>query len=114
MPLILYAKGANHAIEALSKSSGWDVLGLDWLIEPADARALVGERVALQGNVDSSVLYGGRDAIEKEVKRVSGAFAVDGRSKGHIFNLGHGITPGVDPDDLQWFFECVHKYTKSA
>lgn len=114
VPLLLYAKGANHAIGELAKSSGWDVLGLDWLIEPANARALVDGRVALQGNVDPSILYGGKDAIEKEVKRVAEQFAVNGRSKGHIFNLGHGITPAVDPEDLKWFFQCVHKYTKSS
>lgn len=113
-PLLLYSKGANHAIEELSKSSGWDGLGLDWVIDPVIARKQAGDRVALQGNVDPNVLYGGRDAIEKEVKRVAEAFKVDGKSKGHIFNLGHGITPLVNPDDLKWFFECVHKYSKST
>ncbi|KAF8306262.1 uroporphyrinogen decarboxylase [Clavulina sp. PMI_390] len=113
-PLLLYAKGANHAIEALSKLSGWDVLGLDWVIDPIVARSLVADRTALQGNADPSILYGGKEAIELEVKRLAAAFAIEGKSKGHIFNLGHGITPAVDPEDLRWFFECVHKYTKSA
>ena len=69
--------------------------------------------MALQGNVDPSILYAGRDAIEQEVARVAKAFSVKGRSKGHIFNLGHGITPGVDPEDLRGFLECVHRYTQS-
>lgn len=114
VPLILYAKGANYALEELSKPTGWDVLGLDWLIGPNVAKQIVGDRVALQGNVDPSVLYAGRDAIEREVMKVAKAFGVEGRSKGHIFNLGHGITPGVDPDDLRWFLECVHRYTKPS
>jgi uroporphyrinogen decarboxylase len=112
VPFILFAKGANYALEELSRSAGWDVLGLDWLINPDVAREMAGERVALQGNVDPSVLYAGRDAIEQEVMRVAKAFSVKGRSKGHIFNLGHGITPGVDPEDFKWFLECVHRYTK--
>lgn len=116
VPFLLFAKGANHAIESLSISSGWDGLGLDWHVDPARARQLSGGRVSLQGNLDPGVLYGGRDAIEAEVKRIAEAFKTNtgGKSKGHIFNLGHGITPGVDPEDLRWFFECVHKYTKSS
>lgn len=113
VPFILFAKGANHAFQALAQS-GWDVLGLDWVAPPVEVRRLVGNRVALQGNADPNILYGGKEAIEKEVKRIAGEFAVGGRSKGHIFNLGHGITPGVDPDDLKFFFECVHKYTASS
>lgn len=77
------------------------------------ARQIVGDRVALQGNVDPNILYAGRDAIEREVIRVAKAFSVNGRSKGHIFNLGHGITPGVDPEDLKWFLECVHRYARA-
>jgi len=114
VPLSLFAKGANHAIATLASSSGWDILGLDWLVDPVVARKLANGKVALQGNVDPNVLYGGRDAIEREVKRTAEAFKVEGKSKGHVFNLGHGITPGVDPEDLRWFFECVHKYTKST
>lgn len=87
------------------------MLGLDWCIEPQDARHLVGDKVALQGNMDPVLLYGGRDAIEKEVKRMCEGFNNEGSLKGWIANLGHGITPGVDPEDLRWFFECIHKYS---
>ncbi len=89
------------------------MLSLDWLVEPFVARSSSGGKVALQGNMDPNVLYGGREAIAREVQRTALGFTVNGRSKGHIFNLGHGITPGVDPEDLRYFFECVHKYTKS-
>jgi len=107
-PLTLFAKGANHALASLSEDAGYDVLGLDWCISPSEARKLVGGRVALQGNMDPNVLYGGRDAIEQAVKRMCSEFGKEG---GWIANLGHGITPGVDPEDVKWFFECVHKYS---
>jgi uroporphyrinogen decarboxylase len=109
--MILFAKGANHALGFLSEHAGYDVLGIDWKIAPADARKLVGDRVALQGNLDPDVLYGGKEAIEREVKRMCESFKGSEGSKGWIANLGHGVTPGVDPDDLRWFFECMHKYS---
>ncbi|PFH52586.1 hypothetical protein AMATHDRAFT_74067 [Amanita thiersii Skay4041] len=116
VPLTLFAKGANQSLPLLTTDSGYDVLGIDWGIDAAEARRIVAAAakdstkvIALQGNMDPSVLYGGRDAIEVAVKRMSDAF---GKQGGWIANLGHGITPGVDPDDLKWFFECVHKYSK--
>jgi uroporphyrinogen decarboxylase len=114
--MTLFAKGANHALGMLAQSAGYDVLGLDWCIDPAEARKIVGNRVALQGNLDPNVLYGGKDVIEQEVKRMcegfmSGSGSENKNTKGWIANLGHGITPGVDPDDLRWFFDCVHKYS---
>jgi len=108
-PMTLFAKGANHALGFLSAHAGYDVLGLDWCVDPTEARRVVGESVALQGNMDPNVLYGGRDAIEAAVKRMSEGFK--NQQGGWIANLGHGITPGVDPEDLRWFFECVHKYS---
>ncbi|KAM6495659.1 Uroporphyrinogen decarboxylase [Amanita muscaria] len=114
VPLTLFAKGANQSLSILSIQSGYDVLGLDWCIDPVVARRIVHQNaekaVALQGNMDPNILYGGPEAIEAYVKRMCGAFGKEG---GWIANLGHGITPGVDPDDLKWFFECVHKYSTS-
>jgi uroporphyrinogen decarboxylase len=106
--MTLFAKGANHDLGYLSES-GYDVLGLDWRVGPAEARRLVGNKVALQGNLDPDMLYGGRVAIEAGVKRMCEGFR-SGKG-GWIANLGHGITPGVDPEDLRWFFECLHKYS---
>ncbi|KAF7331778.1 Uroporphyrinogen decarboxylase [Mycena kentingensis (nom. inval.)] len=114
VPLTLFAKGANHAIGSLAESSGYDTLGLDWLVDPAEARRLVKGKVALQGNMDPNVLYGGRDAIESTVKRMCAGFLTDGGPQAWISNLGHGITPGVDPEDLRHFFECVHKFSAAA
>ncbi|KAL4267396.1 Uroporphyrinogen decarboxylase [Pleurotus pulmonarius] len=112
-PLILFAKGANHALPLLAEQGGYDVLGIDWCIDPVAARRLVGDKVALQGNMDPNVLYGGRDAIERTVKRMCEAFRKDRGTRGWICNLGHGITPGVDTEDLRWFLECVHKYSRN-
>ncbi|KAJ2933491.1 hypothetical protein H1R20_g3642, partial [Candolleomyces eurysporus] len=109
VPMTLFAKGANFALSKLAQEGGYDVLGLDWCIDPVEARRLVGDKVALQGNMDPNVLYGGRDAIERTVKRMCEAFRAGGG--GWIANLGHGITPGVDPEDMRWFLECVHKYS---
>ena len=108
--MTLFAKGANQSLKYMADNSGYDVLGLDWCIEPEVARSIVGDSVALQGNMDPSVLYGGRDAIEATVKRMCEAFR-SGKG-GWIANLGHGITPGVDPEDMRWFLECVHKYSQ--
>jgi uroporphyrinogen decarboxylase len=112
VPLILFAKGANApASLAAAAATGYDVLGLDWCVVPEDVRAVAPKR-ALQGNLDPARLYGGREAIENGVRQMCATFRVGGSPpKGWIANLGHGITPGVDPDALKWFFECVHKYS---
>lgn len=76
VPMILFAKGANHALGTLT-TIGYDVLGLDWVVSPVDAIKATGgaqRMVGLQGNIDPNILYGGRDAIEKEVKRMAVAF----------------------------------------
>ncbi|KAE9404461.1 uroporphyrinogen decarboxylase [Gymnopus androsaceus JB14] len=104
VPMTLFAKGANYALGDLSKEAGYD---------PAEARDIVKGKVALQGNMDPNVLYGGREAIESAVKRMCEGFKKgnNGEVGAWIANLGHGITPGVDPEDVKWFFECVHKYS---
>jgi uroporphyrinogen decarboxylase len=114
VPMILFAKGANYALTMLAEHAGYNVLGLDWCIEPAIARSRVNDKVALQGNLDPNVLYGGREAIESRVKTMCEGFrGEETSSRGWIANLGHGITPGVDPEDLRWFLECIHKYSSN-
>jgi len=112
VPMTIFAKGAHSSLRMLAEQGGYDVIGLDWGIDPVEARRVVGEKVALQGNMDPNVLYGGRDVIESTVKRMSDAFRSG--TGGWIANLGHGITPGVDPEDMRWFLECVHKYSSSG
>jgi uroporphyrinogen decarboxylase len=112
VPLILFAKGANAPVSlAAIAATGYDVLGLDWCVVPESVRTAA-PKTALQGNLDPTRLYGGREAIESGVRHMCGTFRVgEGGPKGWIANLGHGITPGVDPEDLKWFFECVHKFS---
>ncbi|WWC85186.1 uroporphyrinogen decarboxylase [Kwoniella dendrophila CBS 6074] len=113
--ITLFAKGANSpsTFKLLSNSeeTGYDTLGLDWTVDPLEVREWLGnKRVNLQGNFDPTVLYGDKDGIEKEVKRLSEQWKKAGG--GWIANLGHGITPNVKPEDMGWFLECVHKYSK--
>ncbi|KZT38924.1 uroporphyrinogen decarboxylase [Sistotremastrum suecicum HHB10207 ss-3] len=114
VPLTLFAKGANSTLDIQAKEAGYDTIGLDWIYDLATARSIVGDGVALQGNFDPNVLYGGREAIDREVKRVCQSFLGGKAPKAWIANLGHGITPGVDPDDLKFFLECVHKYSAAS
>ncbi|KAI9734216.1 MAG: Uroporphyrinogen decarboxylase in heme biosynthesis [Cirrosporium novae-zelandiae] len=109
IPMTVFAKGAWYALEELC-TSGYDVVGLDWLHDPAEAMKVANGRVVLQGNADPGVLYGGRGAISKVVKEMVDGFG--GGKKGWIVNLGHGITPFAKPDDLRLLFEEIHRLTK--
>lgn len=109
VPLTLFAKGAHASLALLASDAGYDTLGLDWTQPPSLARAAVDNKVALQGNMDPGALFGTNEVIEETVKRMCEEFGTGG---GWICNLGHGITPGVDPEKVRWFFECVHKYSK--
>jgi len=105
IPLILFSKGANGHLEALA-DTGCAALGLDWTIALGDARTRVGARVALQGNVDPAVLHARPGTIRAEVRRALDSF---GAHPGHVFNLGHGITPDVDPAHLGVLIDAVHE-----
>ncbi|MGA8277796.1 MAG: uroporphyrinogen decarboxylase [Rhodanobacteraceae bacterium] len=105
VPLILFSKGANGHLEGLA-DSGCDALGLDWTITLGAARSRVGDRVALQGNVDPSVLHASPDRILAEVRTALESF---GPHPGHVFNLGHGVTPDVDPDRVAVLVDAVHQ-----
>ena len=107
VPLILFSKGANSHLEALA-DTGCAALGLDWTISPRSARARVGSRVAQQGNVDPGVLLASPAAIRSEVKKALDSF---GPHPGHVFNLGHGITPDVNPDHLAVLVDAVHEFS---
>jgi uroporphyrinogen decarboxylase len=107
VPLILFSKGANSHLEVLADTD-CAALGLDWTIALGDARARVGHRVALQGNLDPAVLHASPDAIRAEVKKALASF---GSHPGHVFNLGHGITPEVNPDNLGVLIDAVHEFS---
>ena len=93
VPVILFTKGGGLWLESMA-DAGAEALGLDWTCDIGEARRRVGDKVALQGNMDPSVLYAKPDAIRAEVARILASF---GHGNGHVFNLGHGITPEVDP-----------------
>ena len=103
VPVILFTKGGGQWLESMAET-GADALGLDWTTHIGEARQRVGDRVALQGNMDPAVLYANQDNIRQEVSRILAAF---GHGSGHIFNLGHGVTPEVKPENAGAFFEAV-------
>jgi uroporphyrinogen decarboxylase len=107
-PLILFSKGANAHLEALAET-GCAALGLDWTVSLGEARRRVGTRVALQGNLDPAVLHASATTIRAEVAR---ALADFGPHPGHVFNLGHGITPDVDPARLGVLIDAVHELSR--
>ncbi|KAF3168085.1 Uroporphyrinogen decarboxylase in heme biosynthesis [Orbilia oligospora] len=106
VPMTVFAKGAWYALDDLC-DSGYDVVGLDWLHDPAEAVKIANGRVTLQGNMDPGALYGTREAITNEVERMIGGFG--GGKQKYIVNLGHGITPFVDPEDMRWFLEEIKR-----
>nr|VFK30330.1 MAG: uroporphyrinogen decarboxylase [Candidatus Kentron sp. MB]VFK75173.1 MAG: uroporphyrinogen decarboxylase [Candidatus Kentron sp. MB] len=105
VPIILFTKGGGGWIEEMA-NTGCNAIGLDWTVEIGKARARVGNRVALQGNADPCVLYASADRIRQEVARILEDF---GHGSGHIFNLGHGIHPHMDPERVGALIEAVHE-----
>lgn len=96
-PVIVFAKGVHTSFDLLARC-GADVVGLDWTVDIGDVRSRIGDRVALQGNLDPAVLYADPARIEAEAEKVLASF---GHGAGHIFNLGHGILPDVPPEHLK-------------
>ena len=104
VPVILFTKGGCQWLEMMA-DTGCDALGIDWSTDLAAARKRVGDRVALQGNLDPAVLYASPEVIRDKVSDVLAAF---GKGSGHVFNLGHGITPDVDPEHAGALINAVH------
>jgi len=105
IPVIVFGKGAAHSLGAIA-NSGCDAVGLDWTFDLGIARALVGDRVALQGNLDPAVLRAPVDVIREQAAAVLSSF---GAGAGHVFNLGHGVTPDIDPDHVAAMVAAVHE-----
>ncbi len=105
VPVILFTKGGGAWLEGMAET-GCDALGVDWTLDLAEARSRVGERAALQGNRDPCVLYASPERIREEVARVLASY---GSGSGHVFNLGHGIHPDVDPEHAGVMVEAVHE-----
>ena len=105
IPVILFTKNGGQWLEAIA-ATGCDAAGLDWTTDIGNARQRVGGQIALQGNMDPTMLYASPAAIRAEVGRILESF---GHGNGHVFNLGHGITPDVKPEHAGVFIESVHE-----
>ena len=105
IPVILFTKGAGPLLEDLAQT-GCDALGVDWTTDLATARGYVEDKVALQGNLDPATLRQSPEIIRKGVAATLESY---GRGPGHVFNLGHGITPDIDPDHLGVLVDAVHE-----
>lgn len=105
VPVILFTKQGGQWLETIA-DSGCSALGLDWTIDIGQARARVGDRVALQGNMDPAMLHASPARIRDEVATILRSF---GAGAGHVFNLGHGITPDVLPERAGVFIDAVHE-----
>ena len=108
VPVILFTKGGCQWLEAMA-DTGADALGIDWSTDLALARKRVGDRVALQGNLDPAVLYAAPETIREKVAAVLAAF---GAGSGHVFNLGHGINPDVNPEHAGALVNAVHELSR--
>lgn len=109
VPVTLFTKGGGLWLEAIA-DTGCDAVGLDWTVDIADARARIGHKVALQGNMDPSVLYASPERIEQEVQAILAGF---GNGSGHVFNLGHGIHQDVPEQSPKVFVDAIHTFSKS-
>ena len=108
VPVILFTKGGGQWLEAMA-DTGCDALGLDWTTDIGDARQRVGHKVALQGNMDPCTLYASPRAIRRSVAKILESY---GKGSGHVFNLGHGIHPTIDPEHAAAMIEAVHELSK--
>jgi uroporphyrinogen decarboxylase len=102
-PIIVFCKGANHSLSEIA-ATGCDVIGLDWMIDISEVKALLGNSVALQGNLDPSILFAPEYVIQSRVEEIAENMQ---SPVGHIFNLGHGITPDVLPERAKAFVEAA-------
>jgi len=112
-PLIVFGKG-NAAYLGELADSGAEGVGVDWLIDLGDAAQRTGGKVAVQGNLDPTTLYGSPDAIRREVRRALDSWrdGNGGSREGHVFNLGHGMSPGMDPEHVRVLVDEVHAYSR--
>jgi uroporphyrinogen decarboxylase len=107
VPTILFSKGGGLWLETMA-DAGYDALGLDWQTDIQIARARVGDKVALQGNMDPVTLYAKPEVIVEKVKSILHKY---GNGSGHVFNLGHGILPDINPEHVKAMVDAVHTFS---
>ncbi len=110
IPVIVFTKGGGLWLEEIA-DIGADALGLDWTVNLGQARARVGHKVALQGNLDPNVLFASPERIREEVSKLLAAFGAPGH--GHVFNLGHGISQFTPPDSVSVLVDAVHEASRT-
>ena len=108
IPTILFTKGGGLWLEAMT-DAGYDALGLDWQTDMGWARTRVGDKVALQGNMDPIALYAEPSVITEKVKTILHKY---GSGSGHVFNLGHGILPDMNPEHVKAMVDAVHEHSR--
>ena len=109
VPVTLFTKNGGQWLEVIA-ATGCDGVGLDWTTDIGNARSRIGDKVALQGNMDPSILLGSPERIRQEVQSILDSF---GQGSGHVFNLGHGITPDVDPEKAGVFIDAVQSLSRT-
>ncbi|MEM6985945.1 MAG: uroporphyrinogen decarboxylase [Pseudomonadota bacterium] len=108
VPVVLFTKGAGPRLADMAEV-GADALGVDWTTDLADARSMTAGKVALQGNLDPAALYAEPDVVRQEVRSVLDSY---GSGPGHVFNLGHGVTPDIEPDRVAAAVDEVARYSR--
>ena len=111
VPSIVFTKGGGQWLEAIA-AIGCDAVGLDWTTDIGDARRRVGDKVALQGNLDPMALFASPEAVQNEARRVLDAYGAGGT--GHVFNLGHGISQFTPPDRVSALVDAVHQHSRRS
>jgi uroporphyrinogen decarboxylase len=117
VPRIVFTKGGSPWLEPMGELD-CDVLGVDWTVNLGRARGLVGDRKALQGNLDPAVLFAPPEQVQAQARRVLDDFGRPHRASGvgptHIFNLGHGISQHTPPESVQALVEAVHAHSRQV
>ncbi len=110
VPKVYYVNGGGHLLREMAET-GTDVIGLDWTVDIGEAKRLVGDRVALQGNLDPAVLFCSQSTLQSRVASILNGFGSD---SGHIFNLGHGIDRDTDPEKARFMVETVKRLSQRS
>ncbi|MPV86854.1 uroporphyrinogen decarboxylase [Ostreibacterium oceani] len=110
IPVVLFTKGGMRNLPGFV-AAGTDAIGLDWTADLSDAKAIVGNQLALQGNLNPNILLSSSETIETEVKKVLASYGNVHSGQGHVFNLGHGITPDVPPENMAALIEAVKQHS---
>lgn len=111
IPIILFTKGGGQWLEEMA-DTGADALGLDWTVNLASARQRVGQRVALQGNLDPMILFAGEGRVREQVGQVLQSYGKPAAGNGHVFNLGHGISQFTPPEAVTELVDAVHDISR--